>query len=655
MNKTLKLALGMVLTAGFVGSALAQDQFPDVPDNHWAYEALGNMKKNGLLVGYPDGLFRGGRPATRYEMAVAIHATYQHLKNITDGLQSQIDELKNRPQGESTKDLRDALTALQNDVNSMKGWGDDIANLKKMASTFEKELASMGVDIEAMKKDLKDLNDRVTKLEKNALPITIHGDVNFFMQAGQGTSKRNGIGTDGQIVGGGFSLPNDAGRSAGILDGLSVFHEANIKIAGTNEEGPKWNAVLSIGNMLNGYGSKPGVTSSGLGTTGPNAGSDAAGTDIAFRRLVVEFDNSLLGQNFNAKLGRFGYKISPYIYQSPDTNPYYDSEFDNGEWTMDGLLMGFNFGSAKLNFIFGRTNNRNTSTGLDQAGVRVGSLGKAAGFTNSLGAGTQLAADSTIGLHANIPLSDAGGLDLAYLIHSQNAPTTPIGGTVFADNVHVFGLDMNYKFGAIKFNGGYSQSNTFLGKKSVVTRDNYAWDLNAAYEADRWGVGLGYREIAPNFAAAGDWGRVGSIWNPTDFKGFQVKAHLNLNDAWTVKGAAELDSGLGKTYRQFSNGPLITGNPTSSHMDSYKIDLDYKMASGWNATLGAEWVDFRVAGAPRVTERWYNIGLGYNLSENASFKFLWQMSDADARGTGAFGAANRFTGNLLTTQFTLKF
>ena len=99
MNKTLKLALGMVLSIGILGSAIAQDQFPDVPENHWAYEALSNMKRNGLLVGYPDGLFRGGRPATRYEMAVAIHATYQHLKNITDGLQSQIDELKARPTG----------------------------------------------------------------------------------------------------------------------------------------------------------------------------------------------------------------------------------------------------------------------------------------------------------------------------------------------------------------------------------------------------------------------------------------------------------------------------------------------------------------------------------------------------------------------------
>jgi hypothetical protein len=170
MNKTLKYALGAVLSVGIVTPVLAQDNFPDVPENHWAYEALARMKKEGLLVGYPDGLFRGNRPASRYELAVAIHATYAHLKGITDSLQNQINELKGMGGG-ATKaevdELRKALEALQNDVNNMKGWGDDIAALKRMAATFEKELAALGVDVEAMKKDLADLAARVGKLERD--------------------------------------------------------------------------------------------------------------------------------------------------------------------------------------------------------------------------------------------------------------------------------------------------------------------------------------------------------------------------------------------------------------------------------------------------------------------------------------------------------
>ena len=82
MKRTFKYALSAILTAAIVLPAVAQDNFPDVPDNHWAFEALARMKKDGLLVGYPDGLFRGGRPASRYELAVAMHAVWYAPKMV---------------------------------------------------------------------------------------------------------------------------------------------------------------------------------------------------------------------------------------------------------------------------------------------------------------------------------------------------------------------------------------------------------------------------------------------------------------------------------------------------------------------------------------------------------------------------------------------
>jgi hypothetical protein len=621
------------------------------------------MKKNGLLVGYPDGLFRGSRPATRYEMAVAIHATYQYLKNITDGLNTRIEELEKRPAGASYDDsaLKAAIAALQADVAAMKGWGDDIANLKRMAATFEKELASLGVDVEAMKKDLKDLNDRVTKLEKNALPITVHGDVTFFAQHGKGTSGRFGLGTDAQLVG---TTPDSAngGRAAGIGDGTSIFHEANLKIAGVNEEGPKWWAVLTVGNLLNGYGASPGRTASAHAGTGALR-NDESNTEVSFRRLVAEFDTSFVGQNFSAKVGRMGIKISPYIFQAPDTNPYVKSELDdNGEWTMDGALLGFGFGSANLRVFFGRTDNRDTTAGTDLGGVRAGRVNFGRGTQNLFGlSGGSLASDTTFGAHLNVPIGENGGVDLAYLIQSQNTPSPVAVGTP-ADNVHTFGGEVNYKAtDSITLKGGYSQTNMMLGKKSVVNRDNFAWHLMAGYEAERWGVGLGYREIQPNFGAAGDWGRLGTWWNPTDLKGFKAKAHFDLTDALSLHASGEWMSGLGKNnYRSYNGGPLVNGLRTGDRIDSYKIGLDYKMESGWNWMLGAELVDFRMDGInDRATQRWYSIGVGYNLSENAMFRMMWQVSDADARNSGIWAApgnnTGRFTGNLITTQLTIKF
>lgn len=47
-------------------------QFPDVPDNHWAYEYVGKLAAAGIIEGYPDGSFGGERAMTRYEFATML-------------------------------------------------------------------------------------------------------------------------------------------------------------------------------------------------------------------------------------------------------------------------------------------------------------------------------------------------------------------------------------------------------------------------------------------------------------------------------------------------------------------------------------------------------------------------------------------------------
>ena len=47
--------------------------FPDVPENHWAYEAVSRLAGNGIIQGYEDGKYHGERTMTRYEMAEIIY------------------------------------------------------------------------------------------------------------------------------------------------------------------------------------------------------------------------------------------------------------------------------------------------------------------------------------------------------------------------------------------------------------------------------------------------------------------------------------------------------------------------------------------------------------------------------------------------------
>lgn len=47
--------------------------FPDVAQNHWAYEYVAQLAGNGIIKGYPDGTFDGSRPMTRYEFAAMLY------------------------------------------------------------------------------------------------------------------------------------------------------------------------------------------------------------------------------------------------------------------------------------------------------------------------------------------------------------------------------------------------------------------------------------------------------------------------------------------------------------------------------------------------------------------------------------------------------
>ena len=51
--------------------------FPDVPNNHWAYEAVSRLAGNDIIQGYEDGKYHGERTMTRYEMAVIIYKALQ--------------------------------------------------------------------------------------------------------------------------------------------------------------------------------------------------------------------------------------------------------------------------------------------------------------------------------------------------------------------------------------------------------------------------------------------------------------------------------------------------------------------------------------------------------------------------------------------------
>ncbi len=157
MRKIAVLA-AIVAVAALAAPAFSQtNPFMDVPMNHWAYDAIGQLAAHGILSGYPDGLYKGKQQTTRYEMASA---------------------------------LARALAV----VDMTKASKQDVEMLKRLVVEFKDELEALGVRVD-------ELDERVALLESRLGGWHIHGVLALdlsYQKANVAQGNRTGDG-DGQF------------------------------------------------------------------------------------------------------------------------------------------------------------------------------------------------------------------------------------------------------------------------------------------------------------------------------------------------------------------------------------------------------------------------------------------------------------------------
>ena len=127
MKKILAIAAAAALTTGV--SAYAANPFSDVSTSDWAYQAVADLSDQGVVIGYPDGTFRGERNITRYELAQIVAR----------------------------------MMAREDQLNA-----EQRATLEKLANEYADELANLGV--------------RVSKLEKKVGHLYWSGDARMQYQ-----------------------------------------------------------------------------------------------------------------------------------------------------------------------------------------------------------------------------------------------------------------------------------------------------------------------------------------------------------------------------------------------------------------------------------------------------------------------------------------
>ncbi len=134
------LACGALALGAVAGAHPAQaqgTQFPDVPTNHWAYQAVTDLANEGYVKGYPDGKFLGGRALTRYEFATVIDRIVQTVNDLS----TKVGTLTT-PTG--TPVTQDDLNKIQALVDNFQ---TELAAIQSQVGTLNDELDSLRQDV----------------------------------------------------------------------------------------------------------------------------------------------------------------------------------------------------------------------------------------------------------------------------------------------------------------------------------------------------------------------------------------------------------------------------------------------------------------------------------------------------------------------------
>ncbi len=145
--KKLTFLLAAIMVFCFMAPAFAAPVFPDVPEEHWARDAVASLAANGIVEGYPDGTFKGDRAATRYEVAMVVAR----------------------------------LLAKMEQENANFATKADLDELRKLVDQLRAELDALGVRVTNLEDAVCKLDRRVTELER----ITFYGELDsMFVSQG---------------------------------------------------------------------------------------------------------------------------------------------------------------------------------------------------------------------------------------------------------------------------------------------------------------------------------------------------------------------------------------------------------------------------------------------------------------------------------------
>lgn len=290
----------------------------DVPQDHWAYDAVSSLAEKGLVLGYPDSKFLGSRSVTRYEMATIIARVIEY-----------VDSKPTAPTTTVTVPAP-AVTTPAVQMIAPEVTKEDLETVSKLVDEFKTELTVIGAD-------LKSFNERLDTLEGrfDSLHAAVTESEGAIQTNINDVKKLKTIKVSGYIQGR-YEFDQSTNEVAAGDKNKNSFsvRRARIKVAGNPT--PNTGAVIQI-----------------------DAGGNDSATSVVDKDAYLEYyfkGNPGLGTTltFGQFLWPFGYQLvqSSSVRETPEmarvVRVLFPGEYDRGikfstatekKWTIEAGLM----------------------------------------------------------------------------------------------------------------------------------------------------------------------------------------------------------------------------------------------------------------------------------------------------------------------------
>ncbi len=159
--------------------ALPPKALKDVPKTHWASDYVRDLYDNGVMVGDPNGNFRGNSAMTRYEMAVALTSL---MNNYNKELLEDREDLASLVN--IMEQFQKELATINQKLSDL---GLNVGAVSGVVGEVQEQNEAVIVKVEETGEELAIIKQDLEKLKNRGLVFgTLHGVANDVRSVGKG-------------------------------------------------------------------------------------------------------------------------------------------------------------------------------------------------------------------------------------------------------------------------------------------------------------------------------------------------------------------------------------------------------------------------------------------------------------------------------------